>query len=209
MTQPQALGGQQTLDLRQAGLAEILERHQFLLAHAKQVADALDVHFLQGVACPHRQLEIHDIHLQHRILLLRKSLLIVGVGVVGAVHIPQVQPGTRVIGISVDDRPQTPAGIFVHSAVLVEDGEVDQRIDGNGVAAANALVELDGLRVHAVKVIEAGQTEAGLIVIGVFVERVVVMLDGGFETAGGFGLGATGKELGGSALVNGVDAHIC
>jgi len=60
LTEAQALGGQERLDLVEGGLAEVLVGEELGLAGAEKVAQASDVHFLEAVAAADGELEVGD-----------------------------------------------------------------------------------------------------------------------------------------------------
>ena len=76
------------------------------------------------------------------------------------------------------DRLQAPVGLVVVVVVLVQDGQVDQRVEADRGAGADPLVQLDRLGVLGPAVVQHGQPERGLLVVGVLVQRPLVELDG-------------------------------
>jgi hypothetical protein len=86
-------------------------------------------------------------------------------------------------GIRAEDGVEAAVGLVVVVVVLVQHRQVDQRIEVDRRAGADALVEFDGLGILSPAVVEHRQAERRHLVVGVLAQGPLVELGGALVVA--------------------------
>jgi hypothetical protein len=120
----------------------------------------------------------------------------------GRFHILEEQAGSLVVGIGLEDRQEAAVGLFVVVVVFVEDREVHEGVDVHRGAGADALIKLNRLGIVGLAVVEHGQAETGLLVVGVFVKGPLVEVHGPFMLAVGLGFLCFAEKFFGGPFVD-------
>ncbi len=205
LSEAEAFAGEQRLDFAEAGFAEVLVAEEFGFGDFEEVAEGSDVHFFEAISAAHGEFEVGDGDVEDGVSAVFAVIVVIEVHGASGVDVFEVEAGTFVIGIAEQDGAEAAVGLFVVVVVFVEDSEIDEGIDVDRGAGADAFVEFDGLGVIGLAVVEEGQAEAGLFVVGVFVDGSLVEFDGFFVLALGLGLLGLAVEFFGGALVDGRD----
>ena len=96
----------------------------------------------------------------------------------GSPIVAETQKQARALeALLAQDGVEAPVGLVVVVVVLVEDGQVHQRVEVDRGRRADPLVKLDRLGVFRPAVVEHRQVERRLLVVGVLAQRPLVELD--------------------------------